>query len=395
MPTPPTPEYCPTNRRKLAEVQALLQEYDTALKHAISTGDFDKIEALQVALTTELAAVEASINPFEELLNLTEQYNQQLAILRELTDVDDNPLLINHPETGREGVIGVDGLFYPIPTQTEVTIRLMEQYDLMVFKIGQQQFTQLQLTPLALPLARLAAAYGKQLVRHATDPDGEGLQLLGADGNPVELDLNQPLYLREDLTEDEMIYYPQRFEQTNHGGYLKPDLLQQPAHSSGWKILLTQADPRISRSRPAQAIGGRYSLTIRINPNHTDAFTLFMKQRLPVGQTIPLPQDYLAWEQSPAATDPPSPYRGETIQTTTEDSVMRALIELKRRQRVMSDFANLNTSDAICYNLGTYMPKSGFVGGSVWDRVSRRACLRGFVVSRRYAHCSSRSAVSV
>ena len=181
MPTPPTDQYCPTNRQKLAQVQALLQEYDRALTTAIATGDFRIVETLQTTLTKQLNDLEKVSNPFEKLLNLTEQYNQQLTILRELTDEHNEPLLIKHPETGQEGIEGIDGRFYPIPSQQEILIAMIEQVDTFRLKIS-QGFSLFTLIPFGLSLNRLAQAYGRLLRKKH-----ERGELLDSTGQPMYL----------------------------------------------------------------------------------------------------------------------------------------------------------------------------------------------------------------
>jgi predicted metal-dependent phosphoesterase TrpH len=86
------------------------------------------------------------------------------------------------PRAESLGVIGIDGKEYPVPTQEQVQEVFARNCELVDRKM-QQGFTQLQLTPIAMPASQLVAraktvilehvAAGKiiQTKQHPTDVD--------------------------------------------------------------------------------------------------------------------------------------------------------------------------------------------------------------------------------
>ncbi|MDP2161173.1 MAG: hypothetical protein Q8K02_11860, partial [Flavobacterium sp.] len=169
---------------------------------------------------------------FENWLNieLPKQYEKEYKILVKLD------LLGFLMEKLDDGIIGIDGREYPVPTLEqiqEVILANREKYESKM----KQGFTKLQMTPFALPLRILIQTLERELLRHhkqgklfapkknPTDPDVK-----------LELDENKPVSIwngwwdkeNSKISKDEsgeIIYDPKRFTEENHGGKTKQERL--------------------------------------------------------------------------------------------------------------------------------------------------------------------------
>ncbi len=307
------------------------------------------------------ATAETPPSPQEQFLreSLPLQFNTQTASLRdvgllesifkEITPADDD-LVIEL----QEGITGMDGRPYPLPTLEQITKHFsQEKYDKKI----SQGFTKLLIVPFAYPLATIRARYEQALIKHHE----EG-KLLDREGTLLDLNTKHPLGFWKDFDKsdetDGLIYYPKQFDKENHGGYTKQELLtstapearaQAPFH--GFHILLIKPDLTIPTEKVAQTTNGRKDLE--------------------AGKSS---KEYLNIIQ----TDPQ--YRSEQGMTM-EDSFILGLISLHETNRVLDDWQN--EKDSINFNIGTFHKASDCIPGSYWYRTLRQASVNG--VTQRYS----------
>jgi len=83
-----------------------------------------------------------------ELFPLEKEYARTITALKR------TKILTLLPQTENLGVIGIDGKEYPVPTQEQLQELFTRNKEFVDRKI-QQGFTQLQLTPIAMPISQL------------------------------------------------------------------------------------------------------------------------------------------------------------------------------------------------------------------------------------------------
>ncbi len=281
--------------------------------------------------------------------SLPAQFNTQIAslrnvgllesILKESTPADDE-LVIEL----QEGITGMDGRPYPLPTVEEIAKHFsQEKY---AEKIS-QGFTKLLIVPFAYPLATICARYEQALLKHH-----KAGKLLDRDGTLLILDTKRPLYFLKFLNKSDetgdMIYYPKQFDTENHGGFTKQELLtpvtQEAKFNSpflGFHILLIKPDLTIPRKGMTQTTGGRADL-----------------------ESVKSPNNYLYTIQT-------NSFYNHEQGMTLEDSLILALTNLHETNRVIDDFENIK--DSVNFNIGVFHKASGHVPISYWFLTLGRA----------------------
>ena len=305
----------------------------------------------------------------EKELSLREQYDSQVATLRSLEvpvlDADGDPTgtmrkLLQEKE-GRLFITGIDRKEYLLPSYEDILEKMAspkEKKELLLKK-AEQGFTRLQITPFALPLKELIAAYKETILRAHKEGrlhDTEGAAGKGFD----DLDTDKPVEeWKEHSGADEsgaLVYHPQQFTKENHGGKTKEEILQategDPASLPfpGFDILLLEENQTIPRVNKGETKGGR------TQPE--------------AGRQ---PKDYLA-DLRQATTDPSSPFHGESG-LTPEDWLLQAIASLESGEGQIDNWEN--GKDSISYNLGGFFRAAGGVPGAYWYRGSRQAYLGG------------------
>src|SRR3989339_1510870 len=265
------------------------------------------------------------------------------------------------PICGEYGIVGIDGNEYPIPSYESIKARFKENKE---FKTKfNQGFTELEMIPFALPIELLAVKFGKQILKHhkagklfstkanPDDPD-----------EPLELDANQPLFTWEkwvDKTKPlgeqgadvsgECVYHPSLFDQTNHSGLTKQQILDNQRHTAdpfaGWEVKLLEPSLNISRKGKGEIKGER--------------------RQLEAGQTPEQYQKTLQTEKQ---------YQNEQG-LTNEDWITQFLIHLERTNQVIDDFHGKGSA---CFLTGSFNCVSRRLGGGYWDHGYRRGGLGGY-----------------
>lgn len=286
-------------------------------------------------------------------IGLEQQYRESAKILDRLG------LLELLPESGEKGIRGIDGKEYPIPSLDSIKAKIKNNREKYQIKFN-QGFTQIQLTPFGLPLELLAAKLEETILKHYKDG-----KLFSTKANPddpdepLELDANQPLFTWEkwvDKTKPlgeqgadvsgECVYHPSLFDQTNHGGLTKQQILDNQRHTAdpfaGWEVKLLEPSLNIPREGKGEIKGER--------------------RQLEAGQTPEQYQKTLQTEKQ---------YQNEQG-LTNEDWITQFLIHLEKTNQVIDDFYGKGSA---CFLTGSFNCVSRYLGSGCWAHGNRRASL--------------------
>jgi hypothetical protein len=298
-------------------------------------------------------------NPEIEL-NLREQYNVQLNILR-------NNHLLETLSSGQEGITTILNQEVPLPTYEQIRSSLESNQELYQTKAS-QGFKRLIIVPFGKKLQDLIDAYADGLKRHAQEGKLFYPKLNSSDPDkPTQLDQNQPIWVWDKYnnadTAGSLIYHPTSFTPENHGGKTKAEILSEPptppdssvgrGTTSAWTVLLLEERLDIPRSGQGQTLGA---------PGHD-------RPQLEAGQS---PNDYLTLLQQ-AQQNPKDPYYREQG-LTLEDWLVLALANLEEKNQVTDDYQG---QGSISYHLGAFFPAADDVPGAYWRQDDRRAYLSG------------------
>lgn len=303
-----------------------------------------------------------------EYLLSTELENQ---CTRETKTLNEAGLLEPLPDCNEKGIIGIDGVEYPVPTVEAIKGEILANRERYETKM-RQGFTRIQLVPIALPISRFLKAYKDQLLQHfkegrlfypPKDPNDQP--------KPVpknKFDKNNPFGIWDTWNtadvDGSLLYYPEKFDKTNSGGLTKADLLQKLASTPfpGWKIELLEDTTHIPRSGQGRTKGNRKQLETNLTP-------VEYRQKLAVDQNY-------ADEQ------------GQTI----ESGLTTALSNLRNHNQVTDDFQG---HGSINWLLGNYHPPSGRLPLFYWYRGGARTLLDGGGPGFQREYCGFRPAVGV
>ena len=274
---------------------------------------------------------ESRLELFCERLGLKDQWEAQVKALNE------TGILEILPESQDIGVVGIDGKEYPIPTYQDILARITsEKMELLERKLA-QGFSKLQLIPLAMPLDILIDRYKRELIKHSQTGT-----LLSTDNTPLELNLEDPLYVWEEYKKADsvgrLVYYPQRFDQ-NHQGKTKQELINQ---GDSWEINLVEETVDIPAQGHGQTLGGRKQLEANQSPN------AFLNSIL---------------------NDPQ--YQGEQG-LTPEARLILAITHLHQTNQVIDDYQGQGKA---CYSVGAFFPARSLVPHGFFYRDHRQAYL--------------------
>ena len=271
------------------------------------------------------------------------------------------------PDKAALGIIGLDPEHpeqvreYPIPSFESILARLKERAEALDIKVA-QGFVKLRLVPIAMPLGTLKQLYGEQLKTHH-----QNHQLFDSNGQPVNLDRETPVWAWEEYhnadVEGKLVYYPKSFDQNNHGGMTKQELIAATLNTPfpGWEVGLEEDLPNLPGAGQGQVIGGRK----QIEANQT-------------------PTEYLEQPSSPEYADEEG--------FTPERELSLAIAELHSTNKVSDDYQG---QGKISFLTGAFFPVSGNVPYAYFDRDTRRARLSRFNPDNRSEDCSARRWVRV
>ena len=345
-----------------ATLQELTRKRRSLIEHARTGAEspeeadaaLDEAESLSSLLRQKREAISEKLWPFPEVSRhtLETQYHQEREALR-------TAKVLERLSSGEEGIRGINGLEYPLPSFPEVVERLRENKEIVDMKM-KQGLLRIQLTPIAMSLDSLRERYQETLLKHYVDmvdpseptkgiPDPTRTKLFATKENPtdpnepLELDTNKPLlrydeYVGGDVN-NKLVYFPTQFNQQNHGGKTKSELIAQ---SGAWHIILTEDNPILPARGQGKDIGGR--------------------KQLEAGKSS---IDYLR----ELSTNPM--YQHEQG-ITTEDWLTMAIIRLETTNQVLDDWQGTGKASR---NVGQYFPASGDVPDASWTWDDRQALL--------------------
>ncbi len=260
------------------------------------------------------------------------------------------------PESGMYGIVDVLGKECSFPEMEDIKAKLLENREFFEKK-GDQGFTRLAITPFGIPTARLFDTMKKAILKHKK----EGT-LLSTNGDPLDLDENDPLYTWDGYENQEISYFPESFDQASHGGKTKEQILEEEQPFPGFLVSFIEEDLEIPRQGQEETRSGR----TRIGTNKT-------------------PKEYLELLKQ-------EPYRGESG-TTIEEWTTLFLTTLEEENKVIDDYGNKKSS--VNWNLGTYFPAGGSVSCANWNRDGRRVSVDWDDARGRGENGGSRVAVRV
>ena len=274
------------------------------------------------------------------------------------------------PNKEEIGGLGIDGKEYPIPTQEAIEQLIRQSPEKYQAKI-EQGFSQILMVPLAMPLDRQIEILKQNILKHhqegkllatkekPTDPDEK-----------LDLDANQPVRVWDEWRGSDVsgqtVYFPKSFDQNNHQGKTKQELLDKQSQTqsplAGWQVLLLENNPNIPAEGKGQTIGGRRQLEANKTPS--EYLKLFQKD----------PQ--YAHEQG----------------LTNEAWIIQFITHLEQTNEVIDDWQG---KGKICYLAGSFNPSSASRAVGCWYRDFRRAYLYGGDPGNRADRYGLRSAVGV
>lgn len=186
----------------------------------------------------------------EKSMEFIKEYEEQRKTLKALG------ILQDLPESGQQGLIGLNGLEYTLPTIAEISEKLSIE-DIELLKLKQKQgFNKLIIVPFALVLRKIVEIYERELDLKQTkgelkSPSGDQIHL--GEFGLFNID---DAYNEADLKRNGLIYFPSKLEKSGHGGISKSRLLfNEP--SEGWRICLVEDFVNVPGYGEGKSVGGR------------------------------------------------------------------------------------------------------------------------------------------
>ena len=335
---------------------------------------------LRAILEVKTNALYESASPFERLLSLREQYEQQRNLLERagiLERLSSGEMVIR--------TIDVNGkpIESPFPSLREVSARLKaanireqrEDRKGFIEKKIDQDFKRLLIAPQGMSLLALVALYERILKEKAAhnqlfytkknpfDPDEEAVPI-----PPDQFDADNPMYIDNEFKgptgrgadiEGTIVYHPVRFNKDTHEGKTKEARLIENPHNA-WSIALVERSMNIPRAGMGVTIGGREQL---------DTSGGQIREYIESGESIPSLDEYLASLRGEKNSN--IRYKGERGQTP-EEALWEAIALALETGQVMHDYSG---HGSVNYLLGAYFPKFGRVPFLNWGRDGWRAFL--------------------
>lgn len=288
---------------------------------------------------------------------------------RTITALNRTGILTLLPRSENLGVIGIDGKEYPVPTQEQLQEVFTRNKELVDRKM-RQGFTQLQLTPIAMPTSQLIDRVKTAVLKHAAAGKIIQTKQNSTDADiPVRVNIGEPIWIwdrvRQAVDTPNLVYFPQAYTDRNHKGLTKEEVMQKTLLCAvpGWSVGLIEPIPIMPQQGQGKVIGGRKQL-----------------------EEYSTPRDYLRTLSTPT-------YQGETG-WTPEDFLTHFITQLETTNQVSHDRYDSNA----LWLLGSYMPNSmpnaELVPVGYWDRdAGRRMRLSAHRTGNRLRTWVARSTV--
>ena len=260
----------------------------------------------------------------EKDFELKRQYQEQVKTLIATNVIE---LL---PDSGKLGMYDINNQECPIPDYEEILKRLEAKAELLEKK-RKQGFTELLLVPIGTPLSFLIDRTRDLIVKKHKQG-----KLLGTDGQKLELDENQPVYVDDEYQDADIkgniVYFPQKFDKANHGGKTKEELIKE---TGGWQIEIIEDMPDLPAEEKGKAVGGRKQLEANQSP-----------------------EQYLKKIQSDKQ------YEGEAL-STPEAQLSYFMQYLQKHDQAIDDWQGKGKA---CWNAGAFFKGAGLVPSGDWNR---------------------------
>jgi hypothetical protein len=263
--------------------------------------------------------------PSERLFSLKMEYARTITALNRIG------ILTLLPRSDSSGVMGIDGKEYPVPAQEQLQEVFTHNKELVDRKM-RQGFTELQLTPIAMPTSQLIDRVKSAVLTHATAGKIIQTKQNPTDADiPVRVNTGKPLWIwdmvRQAVDTPHLVYFPQAYTDRNHQGLTKEEVMQKTRLCAvpGWSAGLIEPIPVMPQQGQGKIIGGRRQL-----------------------EAYSTPRDYLQTLSTPT-------YQGETG-WTPEDFLTHFVTQLESTNQVSHDRYDSNA----LWLLGSYVPNSGF-----------------------------------
>jgi hypothetical protein len=337
---PPESFSCNEAQAALTEIKSLKADFEQTFENAMKTGDLARVRTLRSDLESRMSKLrEGLISPIERKLDLRNQYESERRVLESAGILERLP-------SGEQGIHGIDGKAYPMPSYQEMRSLIREKRDILEKK-ADQGFTKILIVPFGMKLDDLVEKYKAFILKHKTESKLFATKEKDTDPDePLDLNMSEPVWVwnkyHDADVDGKLVYDPKEFSQ-NHGGKTKAEILAAAAGklSPAWRIVLIEADPNIPRAGKGKPVGGRP----RIEANKT-------------------PKEYLAAIGT-------GEYQNESGMTP-EEWLMQAITTLEEKNQVIDDWQG---KGSIAYNTGAYFPASGYVPNACWYRDDRQAYL--------------------
>lgn len=343
---------CQEATKDFSAIGMEIQELKNSLENSTTARNLKEVESLiarakilKQSLQEKMANFEKKLSPFSELReflpDIEEQYFVQVENLRS------SGLLETLPLSQKEGIIGVDGSEYPLPTPEDIAARFNRlcmfitdsegvEGEHEIAKKFEQGFTKLLLVPFALPLERLIAAYAQELEKKSAKR--ELYSYLRNEQGDVERKLIEGLKKEHAIFfsvpfNDALRYYPTYLsDEKIDPGMRKENLIKDvrgdsSGASGGWNIIFAEQNPSIPQLNKGNVVGGR-------KPFEAGDYPISYLQKI---------------KKNPL-------YKHEQG-LTPEDWVTYALSHLQEHNEILDDWEK----SSLCYLLGAYHKTSGQV----------------------------------
>jgi len=199
-------------------------------------------------------------------MNLKKQYNTNLSLLNQTGII--TPL----PSSGLHGVVGINSMVYPMPTIEQIQVVFDNNKDLIERKI-RQGFTQLQITPLAMPLPCLIEQAKAIIQAHAESGRIFRTKQSSADPDtPIKVNTKGPVWIWERiqrvLDTDWVIYFPKVYSPQGNQGMSKAEAVhnKQVCAFPGWSVGLIEPLTILPQPGQGRLIDDRQQLECGSSP---------------------------------------------------------------------------------------------------------------------------------
>lgn len=319
-----------------------------------------------------------------EILRIPEQSPELLVErlkLKEQYDIWANALeqagvLTLFKELGNEnvGIVDIKGARRDIPSYDAIKREVMKEKNAQELMLAVEYgFTQLELVPITMDCGLLINHTRDEILRAFQDPK-RGLFSPGDHTTPrapLDVDTDNPLFVADEFSRDDdsVIFYPERFDKNNPGGYTKSQLIHVLTADdypfAGWEVLLTEPG-EIPGEGAAQPRGpkGKERIPWEANKRFQEYLEL-------------LKNEHLAQRM---------------IGSTREAELTRLITRIQTKNEVIDDFSGIGKANAL---IGNYRPSSDSVPYGYWSRDSRQAYVDWNFPGYRYSAFGARPAVRI